>query len=346
MVQVKRHDYYTRIEEYTMKRLGKLTAVILIVASVVLPATTVHAQSVEDIIICGLASGINFTFGSACTNDNDGNNGSSTPTPKPPAPTPQPPISTPAPRTSNTYAALGDSVAAGLGLATPTTSGTAAAACGRTAEAYPNIVAQNMNLPLVHAACSGATMGDMFTEQDINGTDIPPQFNAAFAGGTPQLITMTAGANDAHWVQFIQTCYFGNCATATETTLADGLLFSLRAKMVVMFTDLQARSHGHPPTTVVTGYYNPLSSACTSLTPNITSDEITWMSAEVNALNTTLQRVVSNYSFAKFAPVDFSGHDICSSAPWVQGVSGNAPFHPTATGQQVIAQSVLRTLGR
>ncbi len=249
------------------------------------------------------------------------------------------------PAKSQVYAALGDSVAAGVGLPSVSNATSQDTQCGRSAQAYPYQVASAINLSLVHKACSGAKAGDLFTKQAVSGPNIAPQLDAAFAGGTPKLITITAGANDAHWIDFIRACYALDCNTRPKTILADAYLSALKLKLYYLFADIQARSNGTPPTVVVTGYYNPLSSQCTRLQQNITAGEITWLEAEVRALNQTLQQVSARFSFVKFAPVSFAGHDICSAAPWVQSLSDPAPFHPTAVGQRVIGQSVLRTLG-
>ena len=239
------------------------------------------------------------------------------------------------------YAALGDSVAAGLGLAKASGATSRDIQCGRSPQAYTITVAKATKLPIINMACSGATAGDIFTEQGVSGPNIPPQLDAAFANGTPELMTITAGANDAHWRGFLRACYAANCATSTSTTAANAYLVSLQLKLYYMFYSIQSRSgSGTPPRVYVTGYYNPLSDTC--LGSRITQDEITWMEGEVNALNGTIQNVTSQFSsFATYVPVSFAGHDLCSSKPWVQGLNAKAPFHPTATGQQAIAKAVL-----
>lgn len=306
------------------------------------------ASSSSNVIWSGLWEGANLSFGS----------GSARPASSSAAAA--------VPATAGAYVALGDSVAAGLGLPTKSTVPSAETRCGRTAEAYPNTVARTMGLPLVHAACSGATAGDLVTKQRPGGPNLPPQLTTAFAGGQPSLITITAGANDARWVQFLRLCYSSaNCANgsarptaecipddpnerraSTTTLVANCYLRIMQIKLSFALASIRARSSSQPPTVVVTGYYNPVSPACTALTRNVTADEISWLTAEANALNQTIQGVAAGYSFARFAPVDFTGHDICSSQPWIQGLAGRAPFHPTAEGQQVIARSVLAALGR
>jgi lysophospholipase L1-like esterase len=252
---------------------------------------------------------------------------------------------TPAPATP-VYAALGDSEAAGLGLAprpNPTATDTQ---CGRSSQSYSYMVAQKMKLPLLLAACSGATVGDLFTKQSVSGPNIPAQLTTAYASGTPRLITITAGANDLGWSNVLRTCYVTNCATKSETWFMASSRALMEAKLYTAFSSIYLRSNGTPPTVVITGYYNPLSASCSQLQSNVTSTELAWIADQTNALNQSIQNVSSHFSFVRFAPVDFTGHDICSGNSWVQGLTDPAPFHPTAAGQTVIAQSVLTSLGQ
>jgi lysophospholipase L1-like esterase len=242
------------------------------------------------------------------------------------------------------YVALGDSVAAGLGL--PASAGTSGrtAQCGRSAEAYPYDIAAARNLTVMNIACSGATAGDLFTAQRVPGPNIPAQLPQAFANGTPELMTITAGANDMHWTAFLQKCMAATCGSSTDTALANAYLKALQLKLHYLFNDIAYRSNGTPPVVVVTGYYNPLSDQCAAADSRLTPAEIQWFASEVAGINTALERVSSHYSFVRFAPVNFSGHDLCSTDPWVQGLQDPAPIHPTAAGQAAIAEAVLSKL--
>lgn len=240
---------------------------------------------------------------------------------------------------SKVYAALGDSVAAGIGLPTPTGND---ARCGTTKQAYAYSIAKSTKLSLIHAACSGATVGDLFTKQRLDGPNIAPQLDTAFAKGTPRLITLTAGANDAHWAEFVKKCYAMACGTASDTKIANSFLSALQLKLYYMFYSIQSRSGGTPPPVVVTGYYNPVSERCTSA--QMTASEIAWLTAEQKALNQTIQNVTKQFSFATYVPIDFTGHDICSTAPWVQRLDGAAPFHPTTDGQKAMARAIKAVL--
>lgn len=242
--------------------------------------------------------------------------------------------------TAGAYVAMGDSVAAGAGLPGLVAGNPGQFSCDVTAEAYPFMVANNLGLPVRNVACSGATVASMFqTPSGPFGN--APQLSLAFASGVPKVISITAGANDAEWSQLANDCFFSNCATMAETDRANADLVTLQKNFMGLLAAIQSKSGGNPPQVIVTGYYNPISPRCTALSSNVTADEVHWMTGEVNALNETIEGVVNaNSSFARFVSVDFTGHDICSTSPWVQGLTSNRPFHPTITSQQVIAGNV------
>ncbi|HET8709177.1 MAG TPA: SGNH/GDSL hydrolase family protein [Candidatus Saccharimonadales bacterium] len=327
------------------KLITLLIVAFMIVAAGLLPAATASAASYDGWsltkqIQCALRAGSDFDFQSAlqCTGKSK-NNGARSSNPGALNQT-MPPKTAPRP----TYAALGDSVAAGAGLPSAANASAQDIQCDRSTQAYPRLVARKAGYALIDKACSGATAGDLVTQQHIKGPNPAAQLDGAFARGTPALITITAGANDAHWEQFIRACYATTCNTESYTLAANAFLVALQTKLYYVFYAIQARSHGQPPQVIVTGYYNPLSDRCSALQQDITPNEINWLSAETAALNQTLQQVTDRFSFAQFVPISFTGHDICAPSPWVQSLSDPAPFHPTATGQQVISRQILRTL--
>lgn len=243
------------------------------------------------------------------------------------------------------YVALGDSVAAGLGLPLDS-SDPNNPACGVSSRAYGAFVAASLQMPYQNFACSGATAGDLVTDQRVSGsgTEIQPQLDAAFANGTPSLISITAGANDVYWSTFLQQCYDSTCGGASDQVAASSLRNILSAKLAYVFSNINSRSGGSPPPVIITGYYQPLSSACAQSQTNLTANEINWIRSQTDALNQTISDAASNYTFVHFAPVDFSGHELCSNDPWVQGPNAAAPFHPTAAGQQAISNAILTSM--
>ena len=58
-----------------------------------------------------------------------------------------------------------------------------------------------------------------------------------------------------------------------------------------------------------------------------------------------LAKGAQQFGFASPQP-DFTGHELCSQQPYVQGLGAAAPFHPTALGELAIAladQAAART---
>jgi lysophospholipase L1-like esterase len=234
------------------------------------------------------------------------------------------------------YAGLGDSVAAGAGLSEIDP------LCGRATQSYPYIVGQSVGIPLHHLACTGAKADEgVYDEQERSGTTIPAQLDEAFVNGTPALISLTIGANDARWTQFIRQCYYIRCGYDVDTARFATYVADLKLELNVVMAKIHSRSNGTPPPVIVTGYYHPFSTQSCSITDNLTASELSWLSTRTEKLNDAIKGTVSKYSYAHFAPVSFAGHELCSADPWVQGPDGIVPFHPTAAGQQAIASAVV-----
>lgn len=250
---------------------------------------------------------------------------------------------------NRSYIALGDSVAGGLGLNSGEEASDQDRLCGRSLLAYPELVAQHLkhNAEYQNVACIGATTEHMSNPQTIHNISLAPQLDAAFAKGTPRLISISVGANDAQWASFIGACFATDCSTQQYTDLANAYLAQLSANLPAVLEEIASRSQGKVPDVILTGYYNPMSANCVAL-DGITMSEIAWISNETQNLNAVIEASASQFSFAKFAEVDFTGHDICSYDSWIQqpGGSAPAPFHPTQAGQQVIAQAVLEAAGK
>lgn len=243
------------------------------------------------------------------------------------------------------YVALGDSVAAGIGLPGPETSAQGQA-CGRTGSAYPAKVAASLGTTVTNLACSGAHVQEGFTPEPEDNAVMGPQLDAALAGGVPELITMTAGANDMRWHRFVWYCAQRterDCGSWSENGAMRVLRADLAVELRQMLETIESRSGGSPPRVLINGYYAPFAPrlAC-SETEGLSRADQSWLNSQASALNTTLRNATRGYSFAEFVPVSFRGHELCTAQPWIQGRSGAAPFHPTAQGQQAIANANVR----
>lgn len=237
---------------------------------------------------------------------------------------------------SGTYAALGDSVAAGSGLAD------SLAPCHRSSAAYAHTVSTATGLPVQHLACIGAKADEgLYGAQERDGHVLPGQIDQAYANGAPSLITITIGANDARWTQFIRQCYYITCGYDVDTARYAAYLADLKLELNVVMAKIHSLSDGAPPQVIVTGYYQPFSSTACDDTANLTAKEVSWLTSRTASLNRAVSNTLDKYSFADYASVSFAGHELCSANSWVQGPADSLPFHPTAAGQQAIAAAVI-----
>lgn len=242
------------------------------------------------------------------------------------------------------YVALGDSVAAGLGLPPGQSPTTEDAVCGRSPQAYAYQVASEAGMLLTHVACSGAKTNDLFNSQDVNGTNLTPQLEAAFAGGTPDVITLTIGANDLHWAEFVRQCYVTACGDDASTAAIKVARGYLRVKLYWAMNRIDQLSHGKPPKVFLTGYFAPYGDQVCADTQGLEPGERAWLNDQSHSLSQAIKSVTNWFDFATFVPLDFTGHELCSSDPWIQGLQDPASYHPTVGGQQAIAQAVRQAM--
>lgn len=244
-----------------------------------------------------------------------------------------------------TYVALGDSVAAGAGLPTDTnkTSGVDQL-CGRSTNAYPHLVAAEAGMMLQHTACSGAKVNDLYNSQDVNGANLAPQLEAAFANGTPDVISMTIGANDVQWVHFLRQCYLVACGGDASSLAAKVARGYMRVELFWALSRIEQLSNGNPPQVYLTGYFVPYSDAVCADTQGIDPIEKDWLNTQSHYLSRAVESVTEWFSFAHYVPMDFTGHEVCSADPWIQNLQEPTPYHPTVGGHQAIAEAVRRAL--
>ena len=247
---------------------------------------------------------------------------------------------------TKSYVALGDSVAAGIGLSPYSD----ASACNRTDQAYPKIIAQTDSYKLTSLACSGATMAAGINgPQTVNDLAVRSQLDQLF--GLPKSmqirqISITIGANDMGWTDILTRCYATVCGTEADTSGVDARLATVTNNMQTVLQKISDHYGASVPPVIVTGYYQLLPAAlanCPEMT-GLDASELQWERSQEDKLNATLQASVVGHPFARYAAIDFSGHELCTADSWVQNSSAPAPFHPTAAGQREYARKYERIL--
>lgn len=246
-------------------------------------------------------------------------------------------VQAPAAVTTTKYVSLGDSVAAGVGLSPDSDS----SACGRTDQSYPFLVAQKLHLQLVDLSCSGATLSSgILGDQNVNKLMVAPQLDRLFKISKPSLISITIGANDAGWTEFIGKCYTGLCGTSDDLAKIASRLEVVTTNLRDTMTKISQHFDAIKPLVLVTGYYHVFPKTaqnCTDLN-GIDPQEMSFISNQQDSITTAVKASFVGSKDARFVPIDFSGHELCSSDPWIQGLNDKQPYHPTAAGQAEIAR--------
>jgi lysophospholipase L1-like esterase len=217
------------------------------------------------------------------------------------------------------YAALGDSYSSGVG----TGSYTLDSACKRSVYAYPYLWTQrHAGTTLSFVACSGAKTSDLLANQIQAVTT------------ATDLVTMTIGGNDIGFANLIYQCTLSDCSSALDSTRTS-LETTLGSKLDAVFTTV--KSHAAPGATIVVlGYPRIFSGAGCFSTLGISSTEET----KANQLSDALDTVIAAHAQTdgvtyKSAIAAFTGHAVCSSSPWLNGLNlfnTGESYHPNRSG--------------
>jgi lysophospholipase L1-like esterase len=275
------------------------------------------------------------------------------------------------------YLALGDSVAAGHGLGDPTGQPDAAL-CTRSRHAYPALLAQSPVFanPLGaggSVACSGAVSAELFaTPQVVDGPDGPAELAPQLAvvralGLAPATVTVTVGANDVRYNEVVGACLKelgsgpgGPCARqAPRVAAALGSLYDNLLQLLAQISALPGDQR-----IFVTGYYDPIPEDLADLGDALAcglfgisvrdaqyDGDHAYLQTYLGLLNGTIARAaaVAGAHYVDLTHV-LDGHRICSDVPWAvppsaATVRDGSAFHPTALGQEAIAQALIRAAG-
>ncbi|CAB4691906.1 MAG: SGNH/GDSL hydrolase family protein [Actinobacteria bacterium] len=270
---------------------------------------------------------------------------------------PQAPLEESALRGRIDYVALGDSYAAGPGLATQRDD---PASCARSTANYPAVLAASLGVATYRdASCTGARTADVLGRQ-IRPTGGPVRPQASALGRGTDLVTLTLGANDDG---VSGDLLGGRCpelasqdpsgSPCRDSYLSDGRdelmtrVLLLRPRLVDVVRTIRATA---PRAAVVlVGYLDlfPPDDGCAEVP--FAAGDLTWGASLVAAIDATLLSVARSEG-VRFVDVRAAGagHDACSADPWVNGatsvVGAGWAYHPTRDGMEGVARAVLAQL--
>ncbi len=231
------------------------------------------------------------------------------------------------------YVAMGDSFAAGPGIA-PQSGG----ACARSGKNYAALLAADLGAHLTDASCSGAQTKDFATSQ--NG-DNPPQYDAL--GPETTLVTLgTIGGNDVGLVNLAQGCVLATCPAAGDMT--PQAIAALEPTLVGAIQQVKSRAPAAEIVVVGYGTYIP-PSGCAAL-PGVEPGEAVWLQAQIDHLSDVLKAAAAQeeVTFADMRTIPrIAEHTVCAAPDkqWLRGLNtygDGAPMHPSTRGMANWAQ--------
>lgn len=247
------------------------------------------------------------------------------------------------------YVALGSSFAAGLGLGDRAPG--SPRICRRSINGYPQRLARATGLSLVDMTCSGST-----ANQTLNGGQYFQRSQIAAIKPTTRLVTLTAGGNDISYIGDLVGMGYGNrhglmgriMRLLMKAPHADTERNVSKLTADIQAVIVAARQRAPSAHVVVVTYPAVLPEHGTCPALGLTERQVVLMRpvAAQLAEATRAAAQAGGATLVDMATISI-GHDACSSAPWVNGLSpeGGAPYHPTQAGAEATAREVARAVG-
>jgi lysophospholipase L1-like esterase len=233
---------------------------------------------------------------------------------------------------------IGDSTASGWGLPWGQNPTAEDQACGRSPESYAADLAAANQWNVLNVACGSAQIenGLLGPEVLYNGEVAPPQLPQAAAATHAKVVIVSVGADDVSWSVMTELCAAqAVCDDKVSNAYFTQLLNTFTRNYYQLLSDLDTLP-AHPAV-LINQYYSPFGTDVSCLQKyGMTSSKVSVLSARLQQLNTVLQQGANLFGFGVATP-RFTGHELCTSDPWVQGPTDPAPLHPNAAGELAIA---------
>ena len=233
---------------------------------------------------------------------------------------------------------IGDSTASGWGLPWGQDPTDEDRACGRSPQSYAADLAAANQWNVLNVACGSATIENGLIGPEVlyNGQIAPPQLPRAAAATHAKLVIVSVGADDLSWSVMTQLCAAqAVCNDKVSSAYFSQLLNTFTRNYYQLLSELDQLPA--QPAVLVNQYYSPFGSNLSCLQKyGMSTAKVKVLLARLGQLNKVLQQGANLFGFGVATP-RFTGHELCTSDPWVQGPSDPAPMHPNAAGELAIA---------
>jgi lysophospholipase L1-like esterase len=232
---------------------------------------------------------------------------------------------------ADNYVALGDSYSSGVG-----TKSFYETTCKRSEYAYPRLVARDRaGTSLTFRACSGATTSSVTSEQ------------LGSLSSTTNIVTITIGGNDAGFSSIVTQCALPwPWSCEGELTTAEGFIRgTLPGRLTTLYGAIRSRAPN--ARVVVLGYPRLFMGVDCNAGTFFSTTEMSRMNAIADLLKTvTQERATAAGATFKDAIPPFTGHAVCSSSEWLNGLSSpvEESFHPNRTGHSGGYEPLVRSV--
>jgi hypothetical protein len=190
---------------------------------------------------------------------------------------------------------------------------------------------------VMNLACNSATISQgLLGPQSRGGQTVPAQIDAALRAKDASEVIVSVGADDLNWSTVLRLCAVAKtCDDKATTAYFQQQLAKFSKNYLQLLSWLDALpSH---PQVIINRYYDPFDLQLKCLNSvGLTASKLRTLTSRLETLNAVLAKGAAEFGFTSVRP-DFTGHQLCTTQPYVQGLHDPAPFHPTAIGQLAIA---------
>lgn len=233
---------------------------------------------------------------------------------------------------ADNYVALGDSYSSGVGTRDYSLDST----CSRSPYAYPALIqADRPNTNLTFVACSGAKTSDVLNNQ------------VQYLSSSTNIVTITIGGNDAGFSSVITQCALP-WPWSCDTDISNAQSFiknTLPGLLNNVYSEIKTRAPN--ARVVVLGYPHLFMGVNCNAGTFFSTDEMTKLNTTADILRDVTSARAAAYGFTfKDAIPPFTGHAICSSSEWLNGLSNptSDSYHPNRTGQKSGYEPLVRAV--
>ncbi|MDX6727313.1 MAG: hypothetical protein QOK49_2118 [Baekduia sp.] len=233
---------------------------------------------------------------------------------------------------ADNYVALGDSYSSGTG----TRDYSLSSGCQRGPYAYPALIkADRPGTNLTFVACSGAKTGDVLANQ------------VQSLSASTNIVTITIGGNDAGFSSVITKCaepWPVNC-DGDITNAQNYINNTLPGNLNGVYSQIKSRAPS--ARVVVLGYPRLFMGVDCNAGTFFSTAEMTRLNQTADIMKTVISGRAAAYGFTFKDPIGaFTGHAVCSSTEWLNGLSNpiSDSYHPNRTGHKSGYEPLVRSV--